>query len=671
MLSDAEKRQIRDIHQQIKSKLTGYQPRPSQNQLVADMANIVAGSFHNYDRIGLIEAGTGTGKSMAYLLACIPLALSRKKTVVISTATVALQEQLVTKDLPFFQQVCAMPFEFSLVKGRQRYACMHRLQQQLQQADFFQPESPAQLAQLAEQWKTRQWLGDRDSLSQAVSDTLWYGIAADNVHCPRHHPLHRNCPFHLARQEIEQSQVLVVNHALLLADLASGPTVLPPLEDCVVIIDEAHHLADVGRDFFAASAQLDLDQGLLDERLQKLTKALLPLLDAGEYKAVLQLSDALAALFSALKPIQRELMQQLSGQSEKRFADALLPELWQRQADELTLQSGKAQSALEQLIDALNEHSGAGRIRGNLLAPIQQDLVYLLQKMTDQQNLWSAWSQPQLKQATQARWLAQHHEHVYGHSCPLSVMLQLEDLLFSQAHAVLLCSATLRTLNSFDSIKRELGLFGHEGLQEVVVSSPFAYQEKGLIHIPQMDSDPTQDAFTPELIRKLPQYLLPEQGNLVLFASYWQMEQVATALREQGYSLLVQGEAGRQSLLDLHKMKIEAGQGSILFGTQSFSEGLDLPGKLLTNLIITKLPFAVPTSPLEEAMAEAIEKRGGNAFLQLTVPATARKLVQACGRLLRQEQDQGRITILDRRLVTKSYGSAMLNALPPFQRQID
>ncbi len=227
MLTDHDKQQIRTIHQAIRNALPGYQARPSQNQLVADMANIVAGSFHNYDRIGLIEAGTGTGKSMAYLLACVPLALSRKKTLVISTATVALQEQLVNKDLPFFQQVCPTPFEFSLVKGRQRYACMRRLDSQLHQADFFQPESPAKLQALAEHWKNRTWLGDRDSLPEAVSDALWYSICADNVHCPRHHPAHRHCPFHLARAEIEDSQVLVVNHALLLADLASGPSVLP------------------------------------------------------------------------------------------------------------------------------------------------------------------------------------------------------------------------------------------------------------------------------------------------------------------------------------------------------------------------------------------------------------------------------------------------------------
>ncbi len=133
----------------------------------------------------------------------------------------------------------------------------------------------------------------------------------------------------------------------------------------------------------------------------------------------------------------------------------------------------------------------------------------------------------------------------------------------------------------------------------------------------------------------------------------------------------MQGEASRQSLLELHALKVKAGEGSILCGTQSFSEGLDLPGALLTNLVITKLPFAVPSSPLEEALSEAITKRGGNPFLQMTVPATARKLVQACGRLLRQEMDHGRIVILDRRLVTKTYGKAMLKALPPFSQTIE
>jgi ATP-dependent DNA helicase DinG len=675
MLSDALKQQIRSVHQQMKENLPGYQPRPGQNQLVAEMANILAGSYHSYDRIGLIEAGTGTGKSLAYLMAAIPLALAQKKTLVIATATVALQEQLVNKDLPFFQQHSGIDFQFSLVKGRQRYACIQRLQQQIQQPELFAQAQISQFATLLEQWKARKWLGDRDSLPEALAEPSWQLLQADAYHCPRQHAAHRNCPFHLARAEIDDSQVLVVNHALLLADLDSGSSVLPPPEECIYVIDEAHHLADVGRDYFSARALLTSEASLWQDKVQKLKQVLNKALSQhAAISELLRLADATDEFFSHFQPIQRKITdlfrQQSKDEGHLRFADAVLPELLQRQAEPLRDSGQKVLTCIDKLFQLLLESANDGKLAASQLTSLQQELSLLQQKFSQQAQLWSCWSQSQ-QHVNQARWLEADGPHISGHACPLSVSFQLEDLLFSQAHAVLLCSATLKTLGSFDHISRDLGLTEHPGLRRLEVASPFAFQEKGLIYIPRLHTEPTDEAFTDELCRRLAGFIQPTEGNLVLFASYWQMEQVAAALRQQGLSLLVQGEASRQALLDLHKSKIAGGHGSILFGTQSFSEGLDLPGKLLTNLVITKLPFAVPTSPFEEAMAEAITKRGGNAFLTLTVPATARKLVQACGRLLRQEQDHGRIVILDRRLVTKSYGSAMLNALPPFQRQIE
>lgn len=679
MLSDPLKLQIKTIHQAIKLALPGYQARPSQNKLVAEMANIIAGSYHSYDRIGLIEAGTGTGKSLAYLLAAIPLALHFKKKLVIATATVALQEQLVNKDLPFFQQHSQLSFEFSLVKGRQRYACAQRLQQQVVQPDilssFDKTQAASELPALAQAWRERQWLGDKDTLPEALTDTVWQSIQADPYHCPKGQSAHAGCPFHLARAEVDSSQVLVVNHALLLADLASGNSILPEPSECIYVIDEAHHLPDVGRDFFAGAALLSFEIKPWQERLQKLHQQLQKLLPQhSALRDTLKLQDLTADFFAQLKPIQALLaknQQWFEKANTWRFADAELPELLNRQADPLTELSGKVLQSIEKLFQALLEQSNDGKISAKSLTPLQQELSALEAKFSAQNQLWQAWTVPQTPHVSQARWLESAENGIFGHACPLSVQFQLDDLLFSKAFSALLCSATLSSLNSFDHIKRELGLVEHPGLRTLQVPSPFAYAERGLIHIPKLSFEPTAEQFTSELIQVLPNYLDKSAGNLVLFASYWQMEEVATALRKQGWSLLVQGEAGRQSLLDLHQMRIDAGEGSILFGTQSFSEGLDLPGALLTNLIITKLPFAVPTSPFEEAMAEAVSKRGGNPFLLLTVPVTARKLVQACGRLLRKEQDFGRIVILDRRLVTKSYGKAMLAALPPFQRQID
>lgn len=678
MLTDQLKAQIRTVHQRIKTALPNYQSRPGQNQLVAEMAKIIAGTYHRTERIGLIEAGTGTGKSLAYMLAAIPYALAQKKKVVIATATVALQEQLVNKDLPFFQQHSKLLFEFSLVKGRQRYACIERVRQQQKHPELFATAADAAFdwQTLLDSWQQRKWLGDRDTLATPLPETLWQRIVADPLHCGKADRRHIHCPFHLARAEVSSADVLVVNHALLLADLSGGNSILPPPEETLYIIDEAHHLPDSAREFFAAQAQLTHNSIWL-EKAAKTIQQLITLLPATVMKELLRFDDSCNELNSLLKPVERCVTEfkprWFNDKTEFRFADAALPKLLQQQAEQLAQVSQKALSQVEKVQQQLQENITEQQIPLKQSMALLQELSYLRQKIEQQQALWQLYAAEQSKNVYQARWveLQNQSQYVVGHACPLGVAGKLEQLLFNDAFAVILCSATLTALNSFQYIKYDLGLSQFDGVQTLQVVSPFAYAEKGEIVIPKMQFEPTEQAYTDELVSLLPQYLPENQASLVLFASYWQMQQVAEALRKKGFSLLVQGEASRQALLQLHGDNCKHKRTSILFGTQSFSEGLDLPGKLLTNLVITKLPFAVPTSPLEEALAEAITKKGGNAFLQLTIPATSKKLVQACGRLLRQEQDEGRIVILDRRLVTKSYGTAMLNALPPFRRQIE
>ncbi|NRQ42676.1 ATP-dependent DNA helicase DinG [Rheinheimera sp. YQF-2] len=678
MLTDQLKAQIRSVHQRIKTALPNYQSRPGQNHLVAEMAKIVAGTYHRTERIGLIEAGTGTGKSLAYMLAVIPYALAQKKKVVIATATVALQEQLVNKDLPFFQQHSKLLFEFSLVKGRQRYACIERVRQQQKHPELFATAADAAFdwQTLLDSWQQRKWLGDRDTLATPLPETLWQRIVADPLHCGKADRRHMHCPFHLARAEVSSADVLVVNHALLLADLSGGNSILPPPDETLYIIDEAHHLPDSAREFFAAQAQLTHNSIWL-EKAAKTIQQLITLLPATVMKELLRFDDSCNELNSLLKPVERCVTEfkprWFNDKTEFRFADAALPKLLQQQAEQLAQVSQKALSQVEKIQQQLQENITGQQIPLKQSMALLQELSYLRQKIEQQQALWQLYAAEQSKNVYQARWveLQNQSQYVVGHACPLGVAGKLEQLLFNDAFAVILCSATLTALNSFQYIKYDLGLSQFDSVQTLQVVSPFAYAEKGEIVIPKMQSEPTEQAYTDELVSLLPQYLPENQASLVLFASYWQMQQVAEALRKKGFSLLVQGEASRQALLQLHGDNCKHKRTSILFGTQSFSEGLDLPGKLLTNLVITKLPFAVPTSPLEEALAEAITKKGGNAFLQLTIPATSKKLVQACGRLLRQEQDEGRIVILDRRLVTKSYGTAMLNALPPFRRQIE
>jgi len=685
MLSDLLKQEIRDIHSQLRQKLPGYRPRPGQNKLIAEISKIIAGDYHRQQRLGLIEAGTGTGKSLAYILGSLPYALANNKKLVIATATVALQEQLVNKDLPFFLTHSGLQFNFTLVKGRQRYACIERLQQLIEQpalfagADF-SPDAAQQalLQRLLSDWQHRRWLGDRDTLTEAVPDSLWQQLQADAHICHKQQRQHLHCPFHLARAEIADSEVLVVNHSLLLSDLLAGNAVLPAPEDCIYVIDEAHHLADCGRDLLSASSQLNQQQAWL-EKVRKQLQVLQGLLTERSLKDLLKLDDLLSDFAAALKPVERSLKDFLpqwfnqAEQTEYRFPHAALPRLWQQQAEPLAETSNKALTTTERLLNELQQQLTEQPKLLRSQPQLIHELASLRLRLEQQQQLWQLLAQPQKDIASQARWLSRDNAQspLYLHACPLSVSYKLQQLLFQPAFAVVLCSATLRLLNSFEHTKRELGLLDFDALQCLQVDSPFAYAEQAEIILPPTRCEPTDPAFSRELIRLLPGYLDQPAGTLVLFASYWQMQEVASALRSSGFSLLVQGEASRQALLQLHQEKVQAGGSSILFGTQSFAEGLDLPGKLLTNLIITKLPFAVPTSPLEAAQSEAISARGGNAFLQQSLPATAKKLVQACGRLLRQEMDSGRIVILDRRLVSKSYGKAMLDTLPPFRRIIE
>jgi ATP-dependent DNA helicase DinG len=224
-------------------------------------------------------------------------------------------------------------------------------------------------------------------------------------------------------------------------------------------------------------------------------------------------------------------------------------------------------------------------------------------------------------------------------------------------------------LNSFDHFRFQAGLRKNDGSQYQQVDSPFDYQNNAHLLIAKMDNEASAPDFTDEIIQKLPKYLEQGSASLVLFSSYWQMNKVALALRDDNkLEVMVQGELSRQQIIEQHKKRCTNKKDSIIFGTQSFSEGLDLPGDYLNNLIITKLPFSVPTSPVEQAQAEYVTAKGGNPFMTLSVPDTSKKLVQACGRLLRNEKDKGMITLLDKRVVTKRYGKQLLDSLPPFNR---
>ncbi|ATG74112.1 ATP-dependent DNA helicase DinG [Zobellella denitrificans] len=676
---------VRDNYRRLSQSIQGFTPRREQNYLVAEIGKVLLGHYDSARRILVAEAGTGIGKSLAYLQAAIPWARLNQKKVIVSTATLALQEQLVNKDLPLFQPHCQPGFTFTLAKGRARYCCVRWLEalalgeNQLglfEAAAGLTPAQQQQLAGLWQAWCDQRWPGDRDSWPEPIDDSLWQQLQAERHSCQ---PLlgHRHCPFHLARAEIDKSDVVVVNHALLLADLAMGGGVLlPEPEQCLYILDEAHHIAAVAREQGSARLPLGLHRRAL-EQFNKQLGGVHELLGEEGQPRLARLQQALQQLIPALNQLYRQLSSALSRQELTpdeqgclRFTAGELPGFLLEALVSLKEDNKLFARSLERVQAALGEQlkrqpAKAGAIEAALAALSQQQLR--AEQTRDLCELMLRAGHP--KQPPPARWLEQDRQELTLCATPLAVGHLLEQWCWSRAAAAILVSATLTALNDFGYFRRAVGLRANDGSRYLRLDSPFDYQSARLI-LPRLDCEPTDARFDQLLCEQIPAWLEGQTASLVLFSSYRQMQAVAEALRGRGQSLLVQGEASRQALLQLHKQRCDGNQPSVLFGTGSFAEGLDLPGHYLTNLIITKLPFAVPTSPVEEAMAEWVSLCGGNPFMQLAMPEASRKLIQACGRLLRTETDHGRIVLLDKRLVSRRYGAALLDALPPFSREL-
>ncbi|WMC11906.1 ATP-dependent DNA helicase DinG [Oceanimonas pelagia] len=674
---------VRANYRQLSQSIQGFKPRREQNFLVAEIGKVLLGQHDPARRILVAEAGTGIGKSLAYLQACIPWARLNHKKLVISTATLALQEQLVNKDLPLFQPHCQPAFTFTLAKGRARYCCRQRLQSlvqgnsQMGMFDASEALTPAQQEQLAGLWRALEagdWAGDRDSWPEPIIDALWAQLQTERHSCQPQLG-HSHCPFHLARAELDKVDVIVVNHALLLADLAmGGGIILPEPESCVYVLDEAHHIAHIAREQGSARLALRAARRNLEQFNKQLPNLATALKDDG-HSAVNRTQQALQQLIPSLTELHKQLQAALrSGdlapddQGCLRFAAGELPELLSHTLTTLKDEHKQLAQGLgrlqAQLAEALKQQPGNSVVSG-AMAGVSLQQLHADEALSLCELMLRAVGP---KHTPPARWLEQSKNDITLCATPLAVGHLLEQWCWSRAAAVIMVSATFTALNDFSYFRRAVGLRPDDGSQYLRLNSPFDYRSSRLI-IPSLPCEPQEAGFDELLIKEIPRWLKDEQASLVLFSSYRQMNAVAAALRGKGHSLLVQGEAGRQALLELHRMKCDGGQPSVLFGTGSFAEGLDLPGHYLTNLIITKLPFAVPTSPVEEAMAEWISMSGGNPFMQLTVPEASRKLIQACGRLLRTETDRGRIVLLDRRLLTRRYGPALLNALPPFTRE--
>ena len=702
MLADSTKDAIRAAYARLKDGLPGFRARASQGRMIAEVAK----AFGHGGGVAVIEAPTGTGKSMAYLIAGVEVARFQKKKLLIATATVALQEQLVQRDIPLYLKLNGIEAKVALAKGRGRYMCPRNLAMaansihdaQLGLAGFEadlmlwnkppQPRDKQALAKLREAFDRSAWNGDMDAAPEPVSDLLRPMITTTAGGCTnRKCSQFMICPFFAARRAVEDAEIIVANQDLVLADLtmpgeeegdgaqAWGGVILPRPDETLYIFDEGHHLPGKAIDRGAAEVymttsvrqlsrlgrQVHAAYSLTDkERLGKLG------LDQGDEK-LQELGNALEELEKAIRlgwlpdPAETEPMY--------RGSLGQLPEPWVEQARMLDLLTGEVQRWLGAVRRAVVEMTDGGPTQEAL----SRELGIALERIGRQASCWRAWSADDPDDAPPlARWVSLGaDQQLVCHASAVSAAGLLRSVLWGNASGVVLTSATLSAGGNFRGFADAVGL--PDDAVTVSLPSPFDLAAQARLEVPAMRTLPdAREAHAEEISAWLADNLDWDAGNLVLFTSRAKLDRVLQKLPiARVRKVRAQGSLGKSQLIAEHCADVDAGKGSTLFGLASFGEGLDLPGRLCETVVITQLPFAVPTDPVGATYAEWLESRGRNPFIEVTVPDATRLLTQYCGRLIRTETDHGRIVLLDRRVVTKRYGERMLNALPPFARAIE
>ncbi len=676
-----------------------FTPRRGQRLMIAEIARTLAGGGES-GRICVVEAGTGTGKTVAYGLAAIPVAQALHLKLVISTATVALQDQLVDRDLPDLAEHAGLHFTYALAKGRGRYACPARLDRYLVDdsagvpGELFEHAAPVGVAARAlyrdmlDDLRRGAWDGDREAWQRAVDDGVWSGATMDHRGCsgPRC-GFFRDCPYYLARERIGQADVIVANHDLVLSDLAlGGGVVLPEPASTIYIFDEGHHLAEKAlghlRRFtriLAGVQTLEAVDKLLGTLAQRsgrdhtLVDAAMRVATTSEplrqnLRSMLELGEVLADLATP----QRGFESRGGGRPTHRFAHGEVPAAMVELARELAGGHRDIAAALETVLDRLATLGDDDRGEREAFQAWTEGLSQHAGRIEGALALWQDFALP--GDGIQARWVSRvDHEQSWDlefQSSPLQAGASLAEALWETCHGAVVTSATLTSTDGFRRFAEGAGV--PVDTSYLVAPSSLPYEEAAELVVPAMKSDPGRsDDHNAEIASLLPDLVDPGEGTLVIFTSWRQLSAVTTALPPAFLErVLSQADMTKARILRAHRERIDAGKGSVIFGLASFSEGVDLAGDHCRHVIITKLPFAVPDDPVEAAVAEWLESQGRNPFMEVSVPDAALKLKQACGRLLRSESDTGKVTLLDRRIVSRRYGRAILDSLPPFRRSI-
>jgi ATP-dependent DNA helicase DinG len=602
-------------------RIPGYETREQQIQMARQVEDALANGQHV-----IAEAGTGTGKSFAYLLPVVLHIQEKGGRAVVSTGTIALQEQLIFKDIPFLEKTLGMDFGTQLVKGKSNYICTLKLKD-IEDALF---DEELNILSLTQWVKTHNCTGDRSDIPFPVPGDVWNMVCVDDA-CPgKKCPINaaEGCFYYQARAKLQQAKIIVCNHALFFTDMkiresSDGyASILPEYQ--VVVFDEAHHIEETARDTLGTQ----VSNRRIPMLLAQLRK--LPGCDQGAVQEALMANEQFFGAI-ALKGNGADKFVFKPGSQTEKLGDRLTATVDNviEQFDDPN-KDERAEKLLELLVNAVYE------LR-SIIKAASPDKVYWVEH-------------PKTKTL-----------RVTLHATPIDVAPYLSQNLFenNDITSVIMTSATLSAGGSFSYLKKAIGC---DEAREICVDSPFDYYNQCLLYLPPNLPDPKSPSFHCNVAPFIEEILLKTDGRaFVLFTSYKGMNEVYNRLADRlKWTVLKQGDLPKQQLLDQFKQDTN----SVLFATASFWEGVDVQGESLSCVIIVKLPFAVPDDPITEAKIEAIERSGGNAFIEYSVPEAALRLKQGFGRLIRTKTDRGIVAILDPRVKTKGYGRRFLNSLP-------
>jgi ATP-dependent DNA helicase DinG len=608
-----------------------YEFRPGQIRMAQAVAEAIDQRTHL-----CVEAGTGTGKTLAYLLPCI----FSKKRVIISTGTKNLQEQLFFKDIPFLQKALGRELSVAYLKGRGNYLCLKKLEAIDREEYLFSPHDPHYL-KIIREWARTTETGDRAELRGLPDEMpLWHHLDARRDTCTGQKcPDFEACFVTRVRQRALESDLVIVNHHLFFADLALRQgdfgSVLPDYS--VVIFDEAHELEDVVAQYFGRM----VSNYRIDELVRDTEKAL-----SGSGAASAYAPELLAKVAAHAKDFFAQFRQR-----EGRFP-------FQELGTGLMVRRGpRPEDTIGDVYGRLN--SDLALLESNLASvPIKSDEIDAMIRRTAELKADLS-SILESESSENVYWYETRGRGVFLWASPIEVASILKARLFPELDAAVLTSATLATEGNFQFIRSRLGL---DNSRELILGSHFDFSRQAILYIPRDIPEPREEGWVRHACTELELILGASRGRaFVLFTSYAQMELVYHALQDRlPYPLLLQGEMSKTGLLETFRNTPNA----VLFATSSFWQGVDVQGEKLSCVVIDKLPFSVPSDPVVAARIRCLNEAGGNAFYEYQIPEAVILLKQGFGRLIRSRTDRGILALLDKRVLTKRYGRTFLQSIP-------